>query len=355
MPTSYSILTVGVNILGHVLGRYLLREIFGFYLVGIFLFIALRTTDLLSARSGIFLQQRTPLSDIGLLALYRLPDSLGVSLAFGLVFAILVALARWIRQSELKAALAAGMPPYRLLSPVLFLGLLFGGVSLYVWGWLRPLGQQQFNQLEYRIFYNEAPSSVLADALFTPEKQGIFYAQRVYPITNGGQLLGVRIIRPDGTTYSSNYGLWKEKEKVWRLEQAQRVRTDGRVENLQFIELPFSGSFVPRRTNLDELILPELAQLAATNPEAQFLYNQRLSNSVAVLILAWLAGAIGLGLRDAGWAFVAVVVLLFLYYVLWSLSNQFARLDVFGSWGAWVPSMVYALLALGFTVRLRRS
>ena len=338
-----------------MLGRYLLREIFGFYLVGIFLFIALRTTDLLSARSGIFLQQNTPLSDIGLLALYRLPDSLGVGLAFGLVFAILVALARWIRQSELKAVLAAGRAPYRLLLPILGLGLVFGGVSLYVWGWLRPMGQQQFSQLEYRIFYNEAPTSVLANALFTPEKQGLFYAQRIYPITAGGQLLGVRVIRPDGTTYSSNYGLWKEKEKVWRLEQVQRVRTDGRVEDLQFIELPFSGRFIPNRTSLDELILPELAQLAPTDPDARFLLTQRYSNAVAVLVLAWLAGAIGLGLRDAAWAFVAVVVLLFLYYVLWSLSNQFARLDLFGSWGAWVPTIVYALVALGFTLRLRRS
>ena len=338
-----------------MLGRHLLREIFGFYLVGIFLFIALRTTDLLSARSGIFLQQGTSLADIGLLALYRLPDSLGVSLAFGLVFAILVALARWIRQSELKAALAAGVAPYRLLSPILWLGLIFAGVSLYVWGWLRPQGQQEFNQLEYRIFYNEAPTSVLADALFTPENQGLFYAQRIYPMTNGGQLLGVRVVRPDGTTYSANYGLWKEKERVWRLEPVTRVRTDGRVESLQFIELPFKGSFLPQRGNLDELTIPQLAQLAPTDAEVQFTLNQRYSNAVAVLVLAWLAGAIGLGLRDAAWAFVAVVVLLFLYYVLWSLSNQFSRLDVLGSWGAWVPTLVYAVLALGFTLRLRRS
>lgn len=333
-----------------MLAGYLLREVWGFYLAGILLFMALRTTDLLSARSGIFLQRQTPITDILLLAVYRLPDALGISLAFGLVFAVLVTLARWIRQSELKAALASGIHPRRLLWPIVALGLVFAVVALYVWGWVRPMAQERFNDLEYKIFFNEAPSGALNDALYTPEGLGVYYAQRIFPNQEGGSLLGVRVVKPDGTVLSAVAGQWSGQ--TWRLEQVQQVAPDGVVQLVPQLELPFQ-SFSLRRGSLDELTLPELQKLAQADATARFSLQQLYANAAAVLILAWLAGVIGLSLRDAAWAFVSVVFLLFFYYVLWSLSNQFARFDVLGAYGAWVANGVYALLALVGTLRLR--
>ncbi|MFX5057481.1 LptF/LptG family permease, partial [Acinetobacter baumannii] len=94
-------------ILGLVLGRYVLKEVLIPYLVGVLLFAALLTFDLLSSLSGVLLSRGAGVEAILKLILYRLPWTLSLALPLGLVFAILVGLARLIRQSELKAAYAA--------------------------------------------------------------------------------------------------------------------------------------------------------------------------------------------------------------------------------------------------------
>lgn len=57
---------------------------------------------------------------MGLLVLYRLPWTLSLALPLGLVFAVLVGLAGLIRRSELKAAYAAGSPPWPSSGPSSF-------------------------------------------------------------------------------------------------------------------------------------------------------------------------------------------------------------------------------------------
>ena len=102
-----------------MLRRYLLAEVLLPYLLGVLLFVGLITTDLLSSLSGVLLARGTPWSEIAWLVVYRLPYTLGVALPLGLVFAILVGLARLVRDSELKAAYAGGVPPLSLLPPLL--------------------------------------------------------------------------------------------------------------------------------------------------------------------------------------------------------------------------------------------
>jgi len=63
-----------------VLGRYVLREVLVPYLVGVFLFAALLTFDLLSSLSGVLLSRGVGAREVGLLVLYRLPWTLSLAL-----------------------------------------------------------------------------------------------------------------------------------------------------------------------------------------------------------------------------------------------------------------------------------
>ncbi len=121
-----------------MLGRYLLREVLLPYLVGVLLFVALLTFDLLSSLSGVLLSRGAGAEAIALLVLYRLPWTLSLALPLGLVFAVLVGLARLVRHSELKAAYAAGVPPLALLKPLLLLSLLVNLLNLFNLAEFRP-------------------------------------------------------------------------------------------------------------------------------------------------------------------------------------------------------------------------
>jgi lipopolysaccharide export LptBFGC system permease protein LptF len=132
-----------------MLQRYLLRETLSLYLLGVLLFVGLITFDLLSSLSGAFLRARTPAVEIIQMVAYRVPHTLGIALPLGLVFALLVALARWIRQSELKATYAAGVPPQTFIAPVLVLGVVVGAVVLLNEGWVKPIAQVLFEALPF--------------------------------------------------------------------------------------------------------------------------------------------------------------------------------------------------------------
>ncbi len=334
-----------------MLQRYLLREILTPYLLGTLLFIGLVTTDLLSSLSGVFLSRGTSWLQVAELVLYRMPYTLGVALPLGLVFAILVALARWIRDSELKATLAAGIAPAKLLQPVLALALLVAAVAWYNAGWIKPNAQARYDDLIYKIYYGHAPSGVLSNAAYAPAGLGVYYARRIYPERGGaGRLEGVRVVTPKGEVWSADNGVWQGPN--WVLKNAWKTTAEGKPEHWDTMPLPFPAHFVEKKTSYESLPMPQLRELAKVDPAARFPLERRHADSLGVIALAWLAAVIGLSLRESAWAFAAVVLVIFAYYVLWTMAAQLARFDVIGPYGAWLADVVYFVLAAIATRRL---
>ncbi len=335
-----------------MLKRYLLREVSLPYLLGVLLFIALITTDLLSSLSGVLLARGTPLADVLLLVLYRLPYTLGVALPLGLVFAILVGLARLVRDSELKAAYAGGVPPLSFLPPILALA---AAVALLVFAnsaWIKPEAQARFEKKLYQVYYGAAPSGVLYKQGYAPPGLGVYYADRIEPAPEGARLYAVRVVEPSGVIWTAARGLWQGRN--WVLLDPYRV-ADGRAQRWDRVALPFPAHYVPKAATRGYagLSLGELRELARVDPRARFPLMRRYADAAGVVVLAWLALVVGLSLREAAWAFALVVLVILGYYVLWTAAARLAAVAAVGPWGAWLPDLVYAGLALTGTVRLR--
>lgn len=345
-----------------MLQRYLLRETLSLYLMGVLLFVGLLTFDLLSSISGVLLRQKTSTLDILQLVVYRMPYTLSIALPLGLVFALLVTLARWIRQSELKATFAAGIPPRRLIGAVIATGLVVSVLVLLNLGWVKPIAQERFDNLWYRVSTGSEPSGVLTDQVYSPQGLGVYYAQRIYPSrtearigapasATGSQLEGIRVVEPDGSVWSAAQGEWVDG--AWRIKEAYRVDPNGKITKEADYPLPFPRGVQPKNTSYEALKLPELHQVARIDTQARFPLQRVYANAIGAVILAWLAVVIGLGLREAAWAFIAVIAVIFGYWTMWTFSAQLAKFELLGGLGAWLPNLVYLLLALVGTWRLR--
>jgi lipopolysaccharide export system permease protein len=338
-----------------MLPRYLLRETASLYIPGVLLFIGLITTDFLSSYSGVFLRAKTPPSEILQMVAYQLPNTLGIALPLGLVFALLVTVARWIRQSELKATFAAGVSPGVFVLPVVLLGLFVSSIVLINEGWVKPISTERFEGLRYKLFYGSEPSGVLTDRSYTPEGLGIYYAQTIYPPPKGGvgsRLENIRIVEPTGSVWSARSGVWIDG--AWRLKDAHRVSPEGKVFKVADQPLPFPVGVPVRNVPYDALVMPELHKVAAADSSAQFPLARRYSNALGAVVLAWLAIVIGLGLREPSWAFITIVALIFGYWIMFNFAGQFAKLEFWAVAGAWVPNVIYGLAAAVATWRLLR-
>lgn len=334
-----------------MLARYLLREVSGPFVLGVLVFIGLITTDLLSSLSGIFLDQGTPFTSVLKMVFYRLPYTLGLALPLGLVFAILIALSRWNRDSELKAINAAGIAPISLMPALLTLGIAVGLAVFANAAWLRPSAELAYEKLLYEIYYGQSPSGVLSNQSYTPQNLGLYYAARIYPEEAGARLVGIRVINPQGQIFSAATGRWQGSQ--WILENAYWVEPDSQVKQRANLALPFSGQFVRRLTTYEGLSLSELRELARSEREAGFPLQRRYADAAGALVLCWLALVIGLSLRHTGWAFAATVALIASYYALWALSAQLNNYAVLGPASAWLPVLVFGIASLVGSWRLR--
>jgi lipopolysaccharide export LptBFGC system permease protein LptF len=336
-----------------VLGRYVLKEVLVPYGVGVFLFMALLTFDLRSRLSGVLLSRGAGAGEIALLILYRLPWTLSLALPLGLVFAILVGLSRLIRHSELKAAYAAGVPPLALLKPLLLLSLLVALANLYNLAEVRPRALEAYDQALGRLLYGEgSPSGVLRQQVYALEGQGVYYAEEVHPEIGQNRLFALRVVDEEGRVYSAKEGVWDREG--WQF--LGYVLEEGKLKPFQGI-LPFPALFRPKESlgskdPYDSSTLEELWQRARVEPAARFALHRRLADALGGFFLGFAAAALGLSLREAAWAFLGVVLLIFGYYVLWTLSAQLARYDV-SPLLAHLPNGLYGLLALYLTWRLR--
>jgi len=336
-----------------VLGRYVLKEVLVPYLVGVLLFVALLTFDLLSSLSGVLLSRGAGVEAIAKLILYRLPWTLSLALPLGLVFAILVGLARLIRQSELKAAYAAGVPPWALLKPLALLALLVSLFNLLNLAELRPRALEAYDQHLARLLYGEGGlSGVLRKQLYAAEGLGVYYAEEVRPEVGQNRLYGIRVVDERGRIYSAQEGVWDKEGWHFRgyvLEGGKPKPFAG--------TLPFPAQFRPKeslgsRDPYDSTTLRELWERSRVEPSARFALYRRLSDALGGFFLGLVAAALGLSFREAAWAFLSIVLLIFGYYVLWTLSAQLARYDV-NPLLAFLPNAFYGLLALFLTWRLR--
>ena len=101
------------------------------------------------------------------------------------------------------------------------------------------------------------------------------------------------------------------------------------------------------------LILREEMAMGTFTPLLHcFTSHRRLADALGGLVLGAAAAALGLSLREAAWAFLGVVLLIFGYYVLWTLAAQLARYDV-SPLLAYLPDLFYGALAGALAWRLR--
>src|SRR5690606_26302069 len=114
----------------------LLRETAGLYLLGVAAICLLQSVDMLSVLARFLVQNEATLADTGRLLLYKVPWFLHLGLPVAVVFAVLLACGRMAKDSELKAAYAAGIAPRTLFWPLVAFGLAVGLVSLLNNGFL---------------------------------------------------------------------------------------------------------------------------------------------------------------------------------------------------------------------------
>ncbi|CAN5892803.1 LptF/LptG family permease [soil metagenome] len=351
---------------GPKLARYVVRETFWLYLLGLAAFWLLLSIDTLVTYSNFLIYYGASLGQVGRLMLYKLPYILHIALPVALVFAVLLATGRLAKDSELKATYAAGVPPSKLLTPLILFGLGVSLVAVFNNGYLEPLGVEAEDALVNSFYYDRPPAELQTNVAYRVPDLGVFYAGRVQADEadpNRATLSGVLVIQNDGTTVTAPEGVWNSERGVqtWTLQDVQVTEPEGEPTLSAEVTVPFSSAVVGESlTASDQLTLSELGRrLSAARAaggdtrDLTFTLHRRLADAFGAVIFALIAGALGLTLHGRSAGFGWTIVLIVVFYVLWTLSGNFFEQRVLPPVvAAWLTSAVVGVL--GVAVAWRR-
>jgi lipopolysaccharide export system permease protein len=349
---------------------YLLREFVPLFLIFTPVLLVMTTIDFVANVAGVVITYKAPFALFLQSWFERFPYLLSYITPPSLAITILIGLGRLAKDSELKAAYAAGIPPLRLVWPVLFFTIPVTLAMFLNTNFLQPITDASYLDTIYKIQGRPgAPRTQYIKSYASLDGKTVFTAGSMTPKENDpnfADLTGVMIVVPGGT-WTSTQGTWDARAKTWELNnvtytQASLDQDDGsplpsspQVRRV----FPFEGALSPDVRPPEHLALPELivranleTQTVLERYQANYRLQTRFADPFACIVFALVATSVGLTVANRGSAFAAVIVFIAGYFMIWTLGKGMAGSQAVPVWAAaWLPVMLFGT---GSVLSLRR-
>ncbi len=155
------------------LHRYILWEIFSYFLLCIFLLTFLLLLNRMVQLTDLVINKGVPVATVGQLLLTILPVLMLVTLPMGTLVSSILAFSRLSNDSEFVAMTASGMSLYSQLVPVAIVGLFSAIVSALLMMFGLPWSHQATVDLRYQILQNQASAFEIREQVFNDTFDGL--------------------------------------------------------------------------------------------------------------------------------------------------------------------------------------
>jgi lipopolysaccharide export system permease protein len=359
-----------------VLDRFILRELCGPFLLGVFIFtMILVTGDVLFQAAMLVIERGVSLSVVLRLFAYRLPELVTLTLPMSCLLSTLLGMTRLASNNELIALKSLGVSYYRMLRPVALASFVISAGALAFNETVVPFAVEAAdNLMRYEILKNQA--SALQEKVFLRDGNGGALRRVLYLETldaENGLMSGVLVNDFDNgrlaRTSLARRGLWRDGE--WWLEDGQvfEVSEKGDVRLLlrfdrQKLALTLTPGQLQRRTKrpMDMSALELWGYMDQARMEGNslrqvmVLFHLRLAVPWACVILALLGTSFGASQRGragSGLAFFISLLIVFAYYVLMSLCRALGEAgNLAPVLAAWTPNILFLVVGIYFSRRV---
>jgi LPS export ABC transporter permease LptF/LPS export ABC transporter permease LptG len=361
-----------------ILDRYVIREILLPFLIALVVLTFVLIIPFIIELAEQLIQKGVSWPTILQLMATLLPATVGLTIPMSLLVAALVALGRLSSDREIVVLMACGVSPYRILRPVLGLGLVAAAATLWVMIEAIPNANQTYReitarivadraegQVQERVFFEDFPNTVLyvreipasggwKDVLAADTKNA---AQPVLYVARTGRMLidrnarTIQMVLEDGaqhTTKSADptfYEIANFKQLVVSLDPESVFPRHGIAPGIREVSI----------AKLREMVAEaEGRNLPHHNEVIEI--HKKFSIPVACLVFALLAVGLGVSNRKDGKlaSFVLGIIVIFIYYVLMFGAHAMAKGGLVPAWSAmWIPNIV--LGAVGMLLLISRS
>lgn len=138
----------------HVLLKYLLNDLFLYFFVAFLFFFMVFFVNQILLTVEDLLAKSAPFKDVMRIMWYSLPFIIAQSAPFATLVGFLICLGGMMSNNEILIFRAAGFSFFKLLLPVMFMGIIISVASFFVNDYLLPLGTMKYNALLREIMHS---------------------------------------------------------------------------------------------------------------------------------------------------------------------------------------------------------
>lgn len=350
-----------------LLDRYILREILGYALLGLGVFLFILMTPEVLRLSELLAQETVTWNQVGRVFLSVLPEKLAWAIPLSVLTGLLMGMSRLASDSEVIALHAVGVGQGRLLRPLLLFAALGAGLTTFttVWGgpWgaltLRALqaelatGQVSY-ELQPRVFDERFPNRIL----YVQDTEqggtrwrGVFLADVREPMNPTLTVAESALVLPDSAGRTLRLQLLNGSTHTYLGRETERYSVSSFAENILSMPLPTSTTNLEVRRNA-ELGLRDLWATSQQGPAWRTVradFHRRLALPASCLLFGLVALPMGMLAQRSGRAvgFVLAVATALAYYFIFLLGDRLGRQgDLWPGPGVWLANGVLLLAGL---------
>ena len=345
-----------------IIDRYIFKELIEPFLFGLGAF-----TAILSASMILFdLVRAVVLSGMPLMValqilVYKLPGIMIYIFPMATLLAALLAFGRLSNDSEIVAFRASGVSMYRLIVPVLFLGLLVSFVNLGFSEIVVPQANKAAAQLIIETSAKHRPK--LQTNVFVPELEHGVLKRIYYAETIKGDSMFDVVVQEFSTgkltqIVTAKEALWQKDTDQWIFKSGEiyPLAETGEFKHLiKFKEQALTIKYTPAdffmgERKAEEMTIAELRDFIALKEkmgvevvDLKLQLNMKMALPFASLVFALLGAPLGLSPRRASSSIGLglSILVIFFYYIVTFVSMAIGELEVISPMiAAWAPNIL---------------
>ena len=364
-----------------ILDRYVIREILPPFLIALLVFTFILIIPFIIELAEQMIAKGVPWTTLLQLMATLVPGVAALTIPMALLIGILVAMGRLSADREVVVLMACGVSPYRLLQPVLFLGVICWGVASWVMLEAMPNANQTFREISNKIVMDRAEGEVRPRIFFEDFPNLVLYvnevpmggtgwndvlaadsrdpAQQVIYLAKHGRMVidrtarTIQMVLEDGTRHRTdlnnptNYEVARFQSTILALDPESVFPRQG----------PARGD---RELPIEQLAArAEEMRAQGLSPHNQVMeIHKKFSIPVACFVFALLGLALGASSRKDGKlaAFVLGIGVIFAYYVVMYGGEALAKGHWMPAWLAmWLPNFLLGFVGVVLLASRSRS
>jgi len=340
--------------------KYISKEFFGPFLMGIFGFVIFVSVELLYQLSDKIVRNKVGFDKLLLLIWYNLPYFISMGIPVGVLFAIFWIISRLSNDNEIIAFQTLGIPTKRLVIPFIIIGVLLSCFTFLLFDTIVPTANYEAKSAMAKYIYQRA-EALIEENQFVDVGDGRYLFVKQVDKENGilYNLLLYEVSYDNVQLFHAQKA--QKSEDKWYMDDVRAYKVDD--NGFMALDMSFKKLELNINKNIEEFLnfaktandmtTRELKQKIDTfsklGEDVSYLivsYQEKYANSLAPLVISLLGVCLSLflNLKSKSWSVISTFVLVVLYQGSGAWLGALGKEKIINPvYAPWIPNLIFGL------------